>query len=200
MILTIKLTMFGYNVYDGYALGRDDSGHPRILDPSLPKERQLYSRVKWAIRELPSPLEYAGYVCFFPTVLTGRRMPFVSVCRLYSVCVCVGPAWEYMYYIRVIRGSLHSTVPVAVGHRLHSLPLPALGCSAAPSSAPAVAAWVRPWAQSVLCLGMYMALEKRFHIRYLTAAAATLSPGVYHGLSWSRRLGYVWTTVLGERQ
>ena len=89
MILTIKLTMFGYNVYDGYTVTK--SPKFTVLNPHDPRDKLYYARVQYAIHELPSPLEFVGYVYFFPTVLTG------------TVCTCVYFGYMcmyiYVYYI-----------------------------------------------------------------------------------------------------
>jgi len=71
MILTIKLTSFCWNVADG-----------RLPDSELSdfqKER--------AIRKLPSLLDYAGYVLFFP-------------------CLFAGPAFDYVDYQRWIETTM----------------------------------------------------------------------------------------------
>ena len=132
----------------------------------------------------------------------------VHVCIL-DICVCIymfiisiyvyvytGPAWEYMYYIRTIQHTIYTTLPVILDHRIHSLELSDLGISVSSIPHPSPTAWLIPWVQSVLCLGMYMSLEKYYHIRYLTVGLN--GAGIYYGISWILKMGYIWTTVLGR--
>lgn len=76
MILVIKLTGFCWNVHDG-RLKQDD-----LTD---------YQRDR-AIREMPSLLDYAGYVMFFPSLMAG-------------------PAFEYNDYRRWLETSLFDVPP-----------------------------------------------------------------------------------------
>jgi lysophospholipid acyltransferase len=62
MILTIKLTSIGYNYYDGY-----------VGD----KQTDPYKRAH-AVKTLPSPLEYFGWIFFFPSFLTGPSIEYAE--------------------------------------------------------------------------------------------------------------------------
>ncbi|KAF2076730.1 hypothetical protein CYY_001987 [Polysphondylium violaceum] len=55
MILTLKLTSFAWNLYDG----------------SRPQDQLSGDQKKRSIKKLPSLLEYFGFVYFFPTFLAG---------------------------------------------------------------------------------------------------------------------------------
>ncbi|TMW63010.1 hypothetical protein Poli38472_005628 [Pythium oligandrum] len=66
MLLVIKLTSFAYNYFDGVV---DKTGEKKDLSPARAK---LYAaRKKLAITELPSLLEFFGYVYSFSTFLAG---------------------------------------------------------------------------------------------------------------------------------
>lgn len=66
MLLVIKLTSFAYNYYDGVV---DKTGDKKDLAPGVAR---LYAgRKKLAITEVPSLLEYFGYVYSFTTFLAG---------------------------------------------------------------------------------------------------------------------------------
>ena len=84
MVLTMKLTSFAYNYYDGTA-------DKKNVFPEKPyddkKKAKIYSdRQRFAITKLPNPLEYFGYVFCF-------------------TCLLCGPAFEYNDYVRSIDGT-----------------------------------------------------------------------------------------------
>lgn len=66
MLLVIKLTSFAYNYYDGVV---DKRGDQPGLSPA--KARVYAGRKKLALTEIPSLLEYFGYVYSFTTFLAG---------------------------------------------------------------------------------------------------------------------------------
>lgn len=83
MVLTMKLTSFAYNYFDGNA------DRKRVF-PEKPyedkrKARVYADRAKFAITSLPSLLEFFGYIYCF-------------------TCILAGPAFEYNDYIRSIDG------------------------------------------------------------------------------------------------
>jgi hypothetical protein len=85
MVLTMKLTSFAYNLYDGTADKArvfPDKPHADKKDAKLYAERQ-----RFAITRLPNPLEFFGYVYCF-------------------TCILAGPAFEYNDYIKSIDGSI----------------------------------------------------------------------------------------------
>lgn len=89
MVLTMKLTSFGYNLYDGTA---DFKRVFAIYDPVAQKKlsRVYGDRKKFAIEELPSLLEFFGYIYCF-------------------TCILAGPAFEYNDYIRSINETVFAT-------------------------------------------------------------------------------------------
>lgn len=82
MVLTMKLTSFAYNYFDGtYDRKRVFGEH------SDPKAAKMYAdRKRFAITSLPNPLEFYGYVYCF-------------------TCLLAGPAFEYSDYASAIDGS-----------------------------------------------------------------------------------------------
>jgi hypothetical protein len=86
MVLTMKLTAFAYNLYDG-------TYDKKNVFPETPHEdkrkAKVYAdRARFAVTKLPSPLEFFGYVYCF-------------------TCILAGPAFEYRDYERVIDGSAY---------------------------------------------------------------------------------------------
>ncbi|KAH7484303.1 hypothetical protein KRP22_005476 [Phytophthora ramorum] len=68
MLLVIKLTSFAYNYYDGVV----DKTFERKGDGMSPGKKKVYEgRQKLAIHEIPSLLEFFGYVYSFTTFLAG---------------------------------------------------------------------------------------------------------------------------------
>jgi hypothetical protein len=86
MVLTMKLTSFAYNMYDGTA---DKHNVFPEVPHSDPKKAKVYAdRAKFAITKLPNPLEFFGYVYCF-------------------TCIMAGPAFEYKDYERAIDCSVY---------------------------------------------------------------------------------------------
>lgn len=84
MVLTMKLTSFAFNYFDG-------SGDYKNTFPEKPHEDKKKARIygarqKFAITKLPNPLEFFGYVYCF-------------------TCLLAGPAFEYTDYCKSIDGS-----------------------------------------------------------------------------------------------
>ena len=84
MVLTMKLTSFAYNLYDGTADRKN-------VFPAAPHEDKKKAKVygdrsKFAVEGLPGPLEFFGYVYCF-------------------TCLLAGPAFEYNDYVRAIDGT-----------------------------------------------------------------------------------------------
>ncbi|DAZ98042.1 TPA: hypothetical protein N0F65_004532 [Lagenidium giganteum] len=67
MLLVIKLTSFAYNYYDGVV----DKAGEKMSEMSAGKARVYAGRKRLAIKELPSLLEFYGYVYSFTTFLAG---------------------------------------------------------------------------------------------------------------------------------
>lgn len=65
MVLVMKLSSFCWHVYDG----------------SLAQENLTEHQRQYALRELPSILDYAGYVLFFPALFAGPTVDFVDYQR-----------------------------------------------------------------------------------------------------------------------
>ncbi|POM61381.1 Lysophospholipid acyltransferase, partial [Phytophthora palmivora] len=68
MLLVIKLTSFAYNYYDGVV---DKTFEKKGSEMSPGKKKVYESRQKLAIQEIPSLLEFFGYVYSFTTFLAG---------------------------------------------------------------------------------------------------------------------------------
>lgn len=82
MVLTMKLTSFAYNLYDGTAdRARVYGQHEKKADAKVYADRK-----RFAIDSLPDPLAYFGYVYCF-------------------TCLLAGPAFEYQDYIRAVDGT-----------------------------------------------------------------------------------------------
>lgn len=86
MVLTMKLTSFAYNLFDGTA------DYKRVF-PEKPyedkKKAKLYGdRKRFAITKLPNIIEYFGYVYCFS-------------------CILAGPTFEYKQYEATIDGSAY---------------------------------------------------------------------------------------------
>ena len=88
MVLTMKLTSFAYNLYDGTT---DKANVFRTLDKDSKTfkrdDRVFADRKKFAIDKLPNPLEFFGYIFCF-------------------TCLLAGPAFEYGDYIKSIDGRI----------------------------------------------------------------------------------------------
>ncbi|CBJ26621.1 acyltransferase [Ectocarpus siliculosus] len=71
MVLTIKLSSFAYNVWDGrkWAEIEKDTGDKR-------KDRVLKARRDYAIRSMPNPLEFFGYIYCFSSILAGPAFEY----------------------------------------------------------------------------------------------------------------------------
>ena len=76
MVLTMKLTSFGYNLYDG-TYDRDKV-FGELKDGKTKK--MMEERRKYAVTSLPNPIEYFGYIFCF-------------------TCLMAGPAFEYNDYV-----------------------------------------------------------------------------------------------------
>lgn len=86
MVITMKLTSFAYNLYDGtYDFKRVFATYDPINDKK--KARVYGDRKKYAIEELPSILEFFGYMYCF-------------------TCILAGPAFEYKDYVNSISGTV----------------------------------------------------------------------------------------------
>eukprot|EP01041_Mallomonas_annulata_P011135 gene11135-23274_t len=82
MVLTMKLTSFAYNLYDGTY---DKKNVFATYDDK--KKTRIYSdRKRFAIEKLPNPLEFFGYIYCF-------------------TCLLAGPAFEYNDYVHSIDGT-----------------------------------------------------------------------------------------------
>ena len=66
MVMVAKQIMFAYNVADGKALKRLESG--KQLD-ALPWKHEF--RVQRALTTMPKPLEYLSYMFFFGGLIVG---------------------------------------------------------------------------------------------------------------------------------
>ncbi|DAZ98022.1 TPA: hypothetical protein N0F65_004512 [Lagenidium giganteum] len=72
MLLLIKLTSFGFNVYDGMV-----PASSKILDTDSPQTRRVkQTRKELAVTTMPSLLEFFGYVYSFTTFLAGPSFEY----------------------------------------------------------------------------------------------------------------------------
>ncbi|KAH8821716.1 MBOAT family protein-like protein [Xylogone sp. PMI_703] len=76
MVLVMKLSAFCWNVADGYLPEKDLSDYQ--------KER--------ALKTLPSPLDYAGYVLFFPALFAGPAFDYIDYKRWIETTMFEVPA------------------------------------------------------------------------------------------------------------
>lgn len=83
MVLTMKLTSFAYNLYDGTA----DKKNVFAEYPEGSKAKVYKFRKQYAIESLPNPLEFFGYIYCF-------------------TCILAGPAFEYQDYVKSIDGTI----------------------------------------------------------------------------------------------
>jgi lysophospholipid acyltransferase len=73
MILTIKLSSFAYNVYDGSKHSEEEAA---AKDLPARKKATFEDRKRFAIAKLPSLLEFYGYGYCFTTFLAGPAFEF----------------------------------------------------------------------------------------------------------------------------
>lgn len=73
MVLTMKLTSFAYNLYDGTF----DYQNVFVKKHEDKLSAKVYGdRRKYALRELPNPLEFFGYIFCFTCILAGPTFEF----------------------------------------------------------------------------------------------------------------------------
>ncbi len=82
MVITMKLTSFAYNLYDGTA---DRANVFKTYDNKA-LAKVYADRKRFAIEKLPNPLEFFGYMYCF-------------------TCLLAGPAFEYTDYLHSIDGA-----------------------------------------------------------------------------------------------
>ena len=99
MVLTMKLTSFAYNLYDG------TYDYERVFKHTHPdKEAKVFKqRKQFAITSLPNPLEFFGYIYCF-------------------TCILAGPAFEYTDYV----SAMEDTAPSATDKKPLKKPQPFL--------------------------------------------------------------------------
>jgi hypothetical protein len=86
MVLTMKLTSFAYNYWDGtYDRRNVFPEHPH---EDKRKAKVYADRARFAVTKLPNPLEFFGYVYCF-------------------TCILAGPAFEYKDYEKAIDGTAY---------------------------------------------------------------------------------------------
>jgi len=86
MVLTMKLTSFAYNLYDGTADKKNV--FPETPHEDKRKAKVYQDRSRFAITQLPSPLAFFGYVYCF-------------------TCILAGPAFEFKDYERAVDKSAY---------------------------------------------------------------------------------------------
>lgn len=82
MVITMKLTSFGYNVQDGYTMKSSPAppaGDDKLLDKkALAQKRAWEKRAKYAIMELPNPLEFFSYAFCFAQLMVGPAFEYTE--------------------------------------------------------------------------------------------------------------------------
>jgi hypothetical protein len=103
MVLTMKLTSFAYNLYDGTADRQKVFHDSEKFEGSKAKVYKI--RKQYAIESLPNPLEFFGYIFCF-------------------TCLLAGPAFEYQDYAKSIDGKIFEkqTHKGHHGHQSHPHP------------------------------------------------------------------------------
>jgi hypothetical protein len=132
MVITMKLTSFAYNFYDG------------VIDVptgnlGTKAAKIILDRRKYAVAELPSILEFAGYVFSFPGLL-------------------VGPAFEYAEYISAFDNIVLSTDD--------AIPSPSRtsGVGLRPSS---IVPGLTCFCKSIIMMVGYVIVSAKFPVKYL---------------------------------
>jgi len=75
MVLTQKLSMYGYNVADGNALN-EMKQNPEMTDDEKKKVKKSLCREEMAICEIPSFLEFWAYMLYHPGILAGPSFEY----------------------------------------------------------------------------------------------------------------------------
>eukprot|EP00640_Fibrocapsa_japonica_P001956 CAMPEP_0113937852 /NCGR_PEP_ID=MMETSP1339-20121228/4363_1 /TAXON_ID=94617 /ORGANISM="Fibrocapsa japonica" /LENGTH=540 /DNA_ID=CAMNT_0000940759 /DNA_START=158 /DNA_END=1780 /DNA_ORIENTATION=- /assembly_acc=CAM_ASM_000762 len=158
MVLTMKLSSFGFNLFDGKqglaeeeeiaktnaaklkALQSDPGANPKKVESLARKikyhNKVLATRKNFAINSLPSPLQYFGYTYNFTNILAG-------------------PAFEYADYANPVEGkAAGSAQGVTNGRRAPGSLLPGLGRLAI----------------SIACLAIHVVGSSQMPISYLDNA------------------------------
>lgn len=96
MVITMKLTSFGYNVQDGHRM-KSSAGSPKgdnkLMDKKAIAAKKLQEkREKYAIQQLPNPLEFLSYAFCFSQLM-------------------VGPAFEYSDFVATLEPNYKGSNP-----------------------------------------------------------------------------------------
>ena len=82
MVITMKLTSFGYNVQDGHAKksrSAQSAQDDKLLDKkALAAKKLREKRDKYAITEFPNPLEFFSYAFCFAQLMVGPAFEFTQ--------------------------------------------------------------------------------------------------------------------------
>jgi hypothetical protein len=76
MVVTIKLSMMGYNLYDGTAGFKEIQRKIQENSENKRAQAKYNRRLKFAIYHLPNPLEFFSYIFCFATVIVGPAFEF----------------------------------------------------------------------------------------------------------------------------
>lgn len=71
MILTMKLSSFAFNLFDGYNLEAAQKDKKVVIDP---KNEPIFR--KYAITKFPSFIEFMGYAMSFSCILSGPSFEY----------------------------------------------------------------------------------------------------------------------------
>jgi hypothetical protein len=96
MVITMKLTSFGYNVQDGYSMKSRApvAGDDKLMDKKAVAAKKLWEkRAKYAIKKLPNPLEFFSYAFCFAQLMVGPAFEFTDfIASLDSTHLGSGPS------------------------------------------------------------------------------------------------------------
>jgi hypothetical protein len=177
MVITMKLTSFAYNYYDGtYDKANVFAERTNTSDR---KFRVMADRKKYAVTKLPSLLEFTGYVFCFP-------------------CLLVGPAFEYNDYIRAIDGSAFvSDVPAIINSGTNNHDKSKVAVNEKSEDRQYFGSfWIgaRYLLLSIAMLIAHVAVSARYPIKNLFSEAWLAQPR-----SYANHFAYLLAAILGER-
>lgn len=176
MVLTMKLTGFGYNVQDGAEKVKVDDDEPsdnKMLDKAaLAKKKLKESREKFAIRTLPNPLEFLSYAFCFAQLM-------------------VGPAFEYTDFMAVLETGSSNCPP---NHKMEDNEKPSFFKGKSIFDSNSVVAALHRLVIGVACMVAYMQLSGNgFTTHY------AYQPDWVAARTWWVRYAHMYTCMVSER-
>lgn len=177
MVLTMKLTSFGYNVQDGARkVKADEDKSPadnKMVDKnSLAKKKIRESQDKYAIRQLPNPLEFFSYAFCFAQLM-------------------VGPAFEYSDFIGVIETGSSNCPP---NHKMEDNEKPKFFRGKSLFDANSVVSALHKLVLGVVCMVGYMQLSGRGFTTHYAYQLDWIA-----ARPWWVRYAHMFTCMMSER-